>query len=124
MPNAKGDIYHGVKQSDVGYSGFGEAYFTTIHKGEIKGWKKHSLMQMNLVVPVGAVRFYIFDEKVNKTVYFDLGEANYQRLTVPPGYWVAFAGLGDGKNLILNLSDILHNPSESVTVDLQTFPLE
>ena len=34
----KGDILHGMKKSDEGFTGFGEAYFTIIKNGEIKGW--------------------------------------------------------------------------------------
>ena len=27
----KGDVFHGMKKSDAGFSGFGEAYFSTIN---------------------------------------------------------------------------------------------
>ena len=33
----KGDIYHALKASSPGYQGFGEAYFSIIKKGDIKG---------------------------------------------------------------------------------------
>ena len=33
----KGDIYHAMKKSDDGFDGFGEAYFSTVHKNDIKG---------------------------------------------------------------------------------------
>ena len=35
--NPKGDLYHAMKQSDNGYKSFGEAYFSTVIKDEIKG---------------------------------------------------------------------------------------
>jgi len=57
VTHPRGDIFHGLKKSDIGYSGFGEAYLTTIHFGEIKGWKKHKLMHMNLIVALG---MYVF----------------------------------------------------------------
>ena len=50
--NSKGDIFHAMKKSDKGFNGFGEAYFSTILKGEIKGWKKHTRMTLNIIVPV------------------------------------------------------------------------
>ena len=40
----KGYIYHGMKKSDKGFSGFGEAYFSTINYSEIKGWDRHKIM--------------------------------------------------------------------------------
>ena len=36
----KGDVFHAMKLSDEGFCGFGEAYFSTVNKSEIKGWKK------------------------------------------------------------------------------------
>ena len=36
---SKGSVLHAMKKGDEGYAGFGEAYFSTINKGDIKGWK-------------------------------------------------------------------------------------
>ena len=123
IANPSGDVFHGLKKSDIGYSGFGEAYFTTIHFEEYKGWKKHTLMQMNLIVPSGNVRFYLFNDADDRSTYYDVGSKNYGRLTIPSGLWVAFTGLDRGINLILNIANIEHDPSESVNVPLHTFPL-
>lgn len=118
----KGDVLHALKASDKGYASFGEAYFTTVVSGETKGWKKHLRLTMNLIVPVGDVRFY-FRHENGKTDTIILGENNYQRLTVSPGLWVAFSGLSDGLNLILNIADIEHDPVEAVNVPLETYAL-
>ena len=32
----KGDIFHAMKKSDIGFDGFGEAYFSTINQNDIK----------------------------------------------------------------------------------------
>ena len=40
----KGDIFQGMKKSDIGFDGFGEAYFSTIKGGEIKGWNVTELI--------------------------------------------------------------------------------
>ena len=60
--NPKGDIFHAMKKSDVGFNGFGEAYFSTINQDDIKGWKKHTQMTINLVVPFGEIEFVVYDE--------------------------------------------------------------
>ena len=62
IPNPKGDIFHALKSSEDSFSGFGEAYFSSIKETEIKGWKKHTKMTMNLIVPVGSIMFYIYDD--------------------------------------------------------------
>ena len=122
--NPKGDIFHVMKKSDPGFAGFGEAYFSTVDYLEVKGWKKHSLMLMNLVVPMGEVCFYLYDEFSRCTTQHVLGPANYGRLTVPPGYWMAFAGRGREFNLVLNLASIEHDPKEAINAPLDSYPLE
>ena len=113
----KGDVFHGMKKSDSGFSGFGEAYFSTINSEDTKPWKKHFEMTLNFVVPIGEIRFVIYDDRENsmtKNSFFDvtLGDNNYQRITIPPGVWVAFSGIGKSYNLLLNLASIEHDPNE------------
>ncbi|WP_316826375.1 dTDP-4-dehydrorhamnose 3,5-epimerase [Pedobacter miscanthi] len=113
----KGDVFHGMKKSDAGFSGFGEAYFSTINYKDAKPWKKHLRMTLNFVVPVGTIRFVIYDdreESITKGNFYDviLGVNNYQRITIPPNVWVAFYGEGEVYNLLLNLANMEHDPSE------------
>lgn len=119
----KGDIFHVLKKDEISFIGFGEAYFTTIIGGEIKGWKKHTIMTMNIVVGFGKVRFYIHDEANNNTNFYDIGKDNYARLTIPPGYWVAFKGIESCENLVLNIASEAHNPNEAVNSPIETFSL-
>ena len=121
--NPKGDLYHALKKSDNGYKSFGEAYFSTVIKDEIKGWKKHTLMVLNLIVPIGAVEFIIYDDRIDsstKNQFFSLilSQENYQRLTVPAGVWMAFRGIGEDLNMLLNIASIEHDPSEAITKQL------
>ena len=112
----KGDVFHGIKASDNGYFGFGEAYFSTVKRDEIKGWKKHKEMVLNLIVPIGSVRFILYDDRKNQINQFQeivlsfTGE--YARLTVPPMVWVAFQGLDHQSSLVLNIASIEHSPEE------------
>ena len=113
----KGDVFHGMKKSDSGFSGFGEAYFSTINFEYTKPWKKHCKMTLNFVVPMGEIRIVIFDDREGsstKNIFFDitLGDKNYQRITIPPGVWVAFCGVGPNYNLLLNLANLEHDPNE------------
>jgi dTDP-4-dehydrorhamnose 3,5-epimerase len=121
----KGDIYHAMKKSETSFFSFGEAYFSSVNCNDIKGWKKHSKMVLNLVVPVGSVRFVLFDdrkESITNGNYIDVtvSSDNYIRLTIPPGLWVAFQGIGKKLNLLLNIASIEHDPSESVTAPLNS----
>ena len=120
---SKGDLYHAMKQSDIGYESFGEAYFSTVNKDDIKGWKKHTKMVLNLIVPIGAVQFVIYDDRVNSSTYnqffsVELSQKNYQRLTIPAGVWMAFKGIGEDLNMLLNLASIEHDPNEAISKEL------
>ena len=116
--HSKGDIFHAMKKSDVGFSGFGEAYFSTINKGDIKGWKKHTKMTLNLVVCQGEIKFVICDYVKDEFFGVYLSCKNYQRLTIKPGLWMAFQGISDN-NMLLNLANIEHDSSEAVVKDIQ-----
>ena len=118
-----GAVYHGIKRSDSTYSGFGEAYFSFVDFGKFKGWKKHSRMTLNLIVPVGCVGVYIHSETLAITKYVEIGPTNYKRITVAPGYWVCFTGKNKGQNVVLNFANIAHDPNESVNKALDEIPL-
>jgi dTDP-4-dehydrorhamnose 3,5-epimerase len=115
--DSKGDVFHAMKEGDIGFSGFGEAYFSTVNQDCIKGWKKHLRMTLNLVVPVGKVEFVIYDENKKKFSNVKLSQENYQRLTIQPGLWIAFKGIEE-YNILLNLANIRHDPDESVNIKI------
>ena len=109
-----------MKCSDIGYGGFGEAYFSTINPGSIKGWNRHKQMTLNLIVPIGLVKFVIIDDAIvdNNLIEVELSLQNYQRLTVPPGLWVGFQNRYKEQSLILNIADMEHDPDEIDTKSL------
>ena len=110
-----GSVMHAMKESSIGYSGFGEAYFSQVDKGAVKAWKRHKKMTLNLIVPVGEVRFVLFDDREILSTQFQeiiISKNNYCRLTVPPMIWMGFQGLSDGDSMLLNIADIEHDPNE------------
>ena len=111
----KGDVMHAMKSHDPGFSGFGEAYFSVVSYNAIKAWKRHHEMTLNLVVPVGKIRFVLFDDRKASNTQFQeviISKDNYCRLTVPPMVWIGFQGLSDNGSMLLNIADIEHNLHE------------
>lgn len=121
--NPKGNILHALKKSDFGYNGFGEAYFSIVKKGYIKGWKKHTKMILNLIVVVGEIKFVAFDEIKNEFFSIKLSQNNFKRLTVKPGLWLSFQGLAES-NLLLNIGNIEHDPNETIKMSLEELKYE
>ncbi len=110
-----GDVLHAMKQSDAGYAGFGEAYFSWVSVGAIKAWKRHIQMTMNVVVPVGQVTFVFCCVNTDGDEEFrveQIGVGRYARITVPPGIWFGFQGLHASQSLVLNIASIPHDPNE------------
>lgn len=124
---SEGNVFHAIKVNDPGYVGFGEAYLSSIHPGVIKSWKRHLRMTLNLVVINGLVRFVVHDDRPSSTTRgvtaeFRVGlSENHSRLTVAPGLWMAFQGLGQSTSLLLNVADLIHDPQESERSELDRF---
>lgn len=124
IPTPGGEVRHGMKATDPGFSGFGEAYFSLVAPGAVKGWKRHRRMTLNLVAACGAVRVCICGERGGREVYDLCPERpeGHLRLTVRPGAWVAFGGVGPRINVLLNVADMPHDPAEADTLPLAHFP--
>ena len=86
-----------------------------IEKDAVKAWKRHKQMTLNLIVPVGEIRFIFFDDRVAENSQFQeviISKKNYCRLTIPPMIWMGFQGLSDGISVLLNIANIEHNTDE------------
>lgn len=120
----QGDVLHALKSTDEGYCGFGEAYFSQIEAGAIKGWKRHNRVTLNLIVPIGAIKFVIYDDRKDSRTRGKFVEVilspvdNYQRLTIVPGLWVAFIGMGKEISLLLDVIPEAHDPEEADKLEL------
>lgn len=118
IPTPGGDVLHAMKRDDTGYAGFGEAYFSWVAPGAIKAWKRHTRMTMNIVAPVGKVRFVFRLDGANEFRVEEIGVDRYARLTVPPGIWFGFQGLAETHSLVLNIANLPHDPNEAERLPL------
>ena len=129
IDHPQGNIYHAMKKSDRGFTYFGEAYFSTILKNEVKGWKKNQKMTLNFIVPIGEVTFVLFDDRKNSITFnkkesVKISPSNYYRLTIPPKIWYAFKGHSSKSNLILNITDHEHQSDYILREKLDTFQFD
>ena len=107
-----GNVMHALKATEKEFNGFEEAYFSIIKKNKIKAWKRHLKMTMNLIVPIGTVKFIFYDREGENCKTIQIGEENYSRITVPPKIWFGFMGKSTKDSLILNISNINHDEEE------------
>ena len=119
-----GNVFHAMKAGDPGFQGFGEAYFSTLEPNYIKPWKRHNRMTLNLLVPVGRIRFVLFDDRPKSPTYQEYQIVtldkidHYARLTVPPGVWMAFQSRSEQTSWLINIADFLHDPLEADRLNL------
>ena len=110
--NPKGDVLRGFRKTDKFPGESSEIYFSWLKKKAIKGWKLHKKKKMNLIVPVGKVKF-IFNHQ-NKFREVTIGENNYCRIYVPNNIFFAFENLSKKNSLIVNNASIIHNKDEEI----------
>ena len=104
------------------FEAFGEIYFSCVFPGAIKAWHIHKRMTLNYAVPLGEIRFVLYDDRPNSPTRGEvqemvLGPENYCLVTVPPMIWNGFKGLGSETSIVANCATIPHDPEEIVRRD-------
>lgn len=121
----KGDIFHALKNTEASFTGFGEAYFSTIKPNVIKAWKRHFEMTLNLVCIRGEIYFVLYDGREESKTCGQFMEVilspskHYCRLTVPPDVWMGFKGIDKTDSLLLNIANIPHDPTEQENIPME-----
>lgn len=122
IPDERGKIMHMMRSDDRDFEGFGEIYFSVVYPGVVKGWHLHRAMTLNYAVVSGTIKLVLYDEREGSPTRGELmelfvGEANYARVTIPPGVWNGFKGVGVQPAVVANLATIPHDPGEISRLD-------
>lgn len=123
--DSKGSVLHMIKSSSLEFKNFGECYISEINFNTVKGWKLHSKQTQNISVPSGKINMVLYDNREDSTSFNQLIEItlgrpdNYYRITIPPGVIYGFKCLSSPNALLVNCTDIEHDPHESVTFSLE-----
>jgi dTDP-4-dehydrorhamnose 3,5-epimerase len=122
IPDERGVIMHMMRSNDEVFQSFGEVYFSGVNPGAIKAWHIHKEMILNYAVPLGQIKFVLYDDRPESPTRGQieelfLGYANYCLVTVPPMVWNGFKGLGTSMSLVANCASIPHDPHEILRKD-------
>lgn len=123
----RGRVMHVLRADDPNFKQFGEAYISQIYAGVTKGWKLHTRSTSNMVVPVGMVRFVLYDDREDSSTRgqfqeITIGEDDYQLLIIPPRVHYAWRNTRDTTATVLNCASELWSPDESTNLPLETHP--
>lgn len=122
IPDERGSVMHMLRVDDPDFERFGEIYFSTVYPGVVKGWHLHSEMTLNYAVVYGTIKLVLYDEREDVPTRGEvqeifLGRDNYCLVTIPPGVWNGFKGIGLSEAIIANLATIPHRPDEISRLD-------
>ena len=128
----RGSVLHMMTRDSKFLIQFGEVYFSEIHSGKIKAWKRHKKKIQNLTVPINKIRLVIYDNRSSssthgKIIEYELGRPDHYCLVhIPPMLWYGFQTLGDQTALIANCADQPHDPeeTESLPFDFNEIPYQ
>ncbi|MEE2767716.1 MAG: dTDP-4-dehydrorhamnose 3,5-epimerase family protein [Actinomycetota bacterium] len=115
----RGAVLHHMRCDATDFVTFGESYFSEMIPGAVKAWKRHRSQTQHLAVPVGRVRFVIYDDRKDSPSngsldVVELGRPDhYNRLRIPNGLWYGFTCLSEGPALIANCADRPHDPEDA-----------
>lgn len=113
----RGKVMHMLREDDPHFERFGEIYFSVVYPGVIKGWHLHTQMTLNYAVPSGRIKLVCYDDRPDSptrgnVMELFLGEDCYQLVTIPPGIWNGFKGIGVTPALVANCATLPHHPVE------------
>ena len=130
IADKRGSVLHMLKNDSNLFKQFGEVYFSEIHSGLVKAWKRHKKQSQNLVVPLGKIRLVIYDDRPNsnthrKIAQYKLGRPkDYRLIHIPPMLWYGFQGIGDQTSMIANCTDLSHDPEEMESLSADTSQIQ
>ena len=122
ISDERGKIMHMLRSDDPWFEKFGEIYFSAVYPGVIKGWHLHRRMTLNYAVVAGMIKLVLYDEREGsptrrEVVELFAGEDNYTLITIPPGIWNGFKGIGVKPAIVANCSSEPHDPEEIIRLD-------
>jgi len=119
----RGAVMHMLRADSSLFTRFGEVYFSEVNPGVVKAWRRHREMTQHFAVPVGRVKFVMYDSRIDSSTQGSKAECvlgrpdAYGLLMVPPMVWYGFQGLAKGPSIVANCTDISHDPDEVERAD-------
>lgn len=121
ISNNFGNIVKIVKCDNKTPQKISEVYCSWIKPNKIKAWKKQDLQTLNLFVILGKIRF-VFIDKNDELMKLDINYDSQKLITIPPGIWYGFMCISSDDGLILNSTDLIHNPDSVKRRSVDYYP--
>ena len=117
IPDDRGTIMQMATNKEI--PKLGQVYFSTVYPGVVKGWHYHDKQTLNYCVIKGMIRLVVYDKKEFEEIY--LGDRNYCLVTIKPGIWNGFMGMGTEEAIVCNVIDVPYDKDEISRLPYDSF---
>ena len=108
IPDDRGTIMHMATNKEI--PKFGQVYFSTVYPGVVKGWHYHTKQTLNYCVVKGMIKLVVSVGDEFEEIY--LGDRNFCLVTIKPGIYNGFMGLGTEEAIVCNVIDVPYDKDE------------
>lgn len=123
FPDERGSNKLIMQSGDPGFGDIQQVYVSTVYPGTVKGWHRHKQKTLNYTCVAGIIRLVITPDldkipirrvRPSDLVFQEIvmGETNYCRVSIPPGTWNAFMGLGYKEAIVVNCATLPYSEAD------------
>lgn len=117
IPDERGWLMEILRSDDEIFQQFGQVYITTAYPGVVKGWHYHKKQTDNFTCVHGMMKVVLYDAREGSStkgtiMEFFVGEKNPILISVPPGVYHGFKGIGTETAYFLSVPTRPYNYQE------------
>jgi dTDP-4-dehydrorhamnose 3,5-epimerase len=117
IPDERGWLMEILRCDDDVFEKFGQVYLTTAYPGVVKAWHYHRKQTDNFTCIHGMMKVVLYDARKESPTYREIievfaGEKNPVLISVPPGVYHGFKGIGPETAYFLSIPTLPYNYSE------------
>ena len=117
IPDERGWLMEILRCDDPQFRQFGQVYLSTAYPGVVKAWHYHKKQTDNFTCVKGMMKVALYDARKKYETYGQLmelfiGERNPTLITVPPGVYHGFKGIGTETAFFISIPDLPYTPQD------------
>ena len=117
IPDERGRLMEILRADDGCFEKFGQVYLTTAYPGVVKAWHYHKKQTDNFTCVHGMMKVVLYDSRKKSPTFKKLmeifvGEKNPALISVPPGVYHGFKGIGPETAYFLSIPTLPYNYTE------------
>jgi dTDP-4-dehydrorhamnose 3,5-epimerase len=114
IPDERGWLMEILRSDEDIFEKFGQVYITTAYPGVVKAWHYHKKQTDNFTCVHGMMKVVLYDSRKDSPTFKNIveifvGERNPALISVPPGVYHGFKGIGNETAYFLSIPTLPYN---------------